>query len=417
MTPDPVPTQGDSSAISQLERRPEVTVADPTKGGQAVTDKLDDEATDLGHHFRWLHTGTAIYDTMVTAIDAARRSVDVEFYTIAAGTSAERLGEALQQAARRGLTVRVLIDAFGSSSLPAEWSERLIAAGADVRRFNPRPLLRWSFRDHRKLVVCDDQVAFVGGFNVTPAFEGDGIHRGWRDLGLRIEGPVALDLAQGFSVLFAAAGLERRQLRPLFRYLRRQTVSVNSADAIVGGPGGPQGPLKRILRADLTAARRVDVAAAYFLPSRHIRRLLQRAARRGPVRILLSAESDVPVARLASQHVYSWLLRSGVAIWEYQPQVMHTKAFVIDDVVYVGSANLDTRSLQLNFELLVRLPSPVLAAQLRSRIDRDCQLAQQVPADWPRHRTLLQRWLQSWSHFLLAKVDPFVARSQFRHLR
>jgi cardiolipin synthase A/B len=106
-----------------------------------------------------------------------------------------------------------------------------------------------------------------------------------------------------------------------------------------------------------------------------------------------------------------------VELWEYTPQVMHAKALVVDETVYVGSANLDTRSLQLNFELLVRLPSPVLAAQIRARIDHDCALARQVPADWHRQRTLLQRWLQRWSYFLLAKVDPFVARSQFRHLR
>jgi cardiolipin synthase len=123
------------------------------------------------------------------------------------------------------------------------------------------------------------------------------------------------------------------------------------------------------------------------------------------------------VARLASQHLYPKLLRSGVALWEYEPQVMHAKALVVDDVVYIGSANFDTRSLHLNFELVVRLPSPVLAAQLRARIDHDCALARQVPVDWPQHRTLLQRLLQRWSHFLLARVDPFVARSQFRHLR
>jgi cardiolipin synthase len=96
---------------------------------------------------------------------------------------------------------------------------------------------------------------------------------------------------------------------------------------------------------------------------------------------------------------------------------MHAKVFVVDDVVYVGSANLDTRSLQLNFELMLRLPSAILATQLRVRIDHDCTLAQQVPIDWPQHRTLLQRVLQSWSHFLLARVDPFVARGKFRHLR
>ena len=380
-------------------------------------DALAGEAIDLGHRFRWLHTGTAAYDAMIAMIDGARRTVDVEFYTVAPGTAADRLGAALQGAGARGLRVRILIDALGSSSLPAEWAERLRAAGAEVRRFNPRPLLRWSFRDHRKLIVCDDELALVGGFNIAPAFEGDGISRGWRDLAVLIEGPVAQDLARGFSVLFAAANLERAQWRPLARFLRRQTLDRDAAAAIVGGPGGPQSLLKKALRADLMGATRVDVAAGYFLPSRRIRRLLRQATRRGSVRVLLSGSSDVPVSRLASQYLYAGLLRSGVALWEYQPQVMHAKVLVLDDVVYVGSANLDTRSLQLNFELLVRLPSALLASQLRARIDHDCTLAQQVPVDWPRRRTLFQRLLQSWSYFLLARVDPFVARRHFRHLR
>ena len=386
-------------------------------GGPAGTDVLDEGTVDLGHRFRWLHTGTDAYAAMIGMIEDAQRTVDVEFYTVAPGAPADRLGEALQRAAARGLRVRVLIDAFGSSALPAAWDGRLRMKGADVRRFNPRPLLRWSFRDHRKLVVCDEQVVLVGGFNVTPAFEGDGIHRGWRDLGVLIEGPLAQDVARGFSALFAAANLERATVRPLARLLRQQPVHMDSATAIMGGPGGPQALLKRILRADLNSAQRVDVAAAYFLPTRRMRRLLRRAARRGPVRILLSENSDVQVARLASQNLYRGLLRSGVALWEYQPQVMHAKALVVDDVVYVGSANLDTRSLHLNFELLVRLPSPVLAAQIRARIDHDCALARRVPVDWPQHRTPLQRLLQSWSYFLLTRVDPFVARRQFRHLR
>jgi cardiolipin synthase len=174
--------------------------------------------------------------------------------------------------------------------------------------------------------------------------------------------------------------------------------------------------MRRILHADLRRAQRVDAIAAYFAPSRKIRRLLRRVARRGHVRILLAGKSDVPVARWASQWLYPAMLRNGVSLWEYQPQILHAKVLVVDDVVYVGSANLDTRSLQLNFELLVRLPSATLAAQVRQRIDYDCALAKAVPSDWLRRRTLLQRLVQSWSYFLMTKLDPFLARKEFRHL-
>lgn len=392
-------------------------VPESTNTPPVASDALPEEAADLGHRFRWLHTGTAAYETMVAMVDGANGAVDVEFYTVTPSGPAGRLQAALLRALARGVRVRVLLDAFGSSALPAAWDERLRVAGADVRRFNPRPLLRWSFRDHRKLIVCDERVALIGGFNVTAEFEGDGIQQGWRDLGVLIEGPVAKDLAAGFASVFAAASLGRKTVRPLARFLRNQSVGLEGAAAIVGGPSGPRALLNRILRADLKAASRVDIAAAYFLPTRRMRRLLRQSARRGYVRLLLSVNSDVPVARLASQHIYRAMLRNGVELREYEPQVMHTKALVVDDVVYVGSANLDTRSLQLNFELLVRLPSPLLAAQLRARIDHDCAMARRVPPDWPEHRTFLQRLLQRWSYFLVARVDPFLARSQFRHLR
>lgn len=383
----------------------------------AVTEPLPQTAHDLGHAFRWLHTGTDAYDEIVSMIDGARQSVGVEFYTIEPGAAAEQIRAALLRARSRGLSVRVLIDAFGSSALPYAWAQPLEAAGAEVRRFNPRPLLRLSFRDHRKLVVCDASVALIGGFNVTEAFVGDGVERGWRDLGLSIEGPLAVDLERGFDALWASSGLDRKSVRPLARFLRSQRVQPDAATAIVGAPGAADRLLKRSLQADLRSAARVDIAAAYFLPSRSLRRGLRQVARRGSVRVLLSLNSDVPVARRASEHMYRGLLRDGVALCEYQPQVMHAKALVVDDVVYVGSANLDTRSLQLNFELMVRLPSPLLAAQVRARIDHDCTLAARVPEDWARHRTWWQRLTQRWAHFLLARVDPFVARTQFRHLR
>lgn len=377
---------------------------------------LPDSASDLGHRFDWLHTGTAAFSAMIALIDAATQSVDVEFYTIARSAVADRLGEALRRAAIRQLRVRVLMDAFGSNGLPAGWSAHLQAAGVQVRFFNPRPLLRWSFRNHRKLVVCDELRALVGGFNVAAEYEGDGIKRGWRDFGVVIEGPVAADLVRGFDALFLAADLKHAQLPPLARFLRKQRVALDAPAALVGGPGSSRALMRQTLHADLKNARRVDAMAAYFVPSRKIRSLLRQVSRRGHVRILLAAKSDVPLSRWASQWLYPPLLRNGAAVWEYQPQILHAKVLVIDDVVYVGSANLDTRSLQLNFELLVRLPSARLAAQVRARIDFDCGLSSRVPTDWPQRRTLVQRLLHSWSYFLVTKIDPFLARKEFRHL-
>jgi len=385
-------------------------------GAGPLPQDLPESCNELGHAFRWIHTGTAAFDAIVAMIDAATLSVDFEFYTVAASSAAERVGAALTRAARRRLRVRVLIDSFGSSSLPATWVARLRGEGAEVRRFNPRPLLRLSFRNHRKLVVCDDRTAFLGGFNVAREYEGDGISKGWRDFGVVIDGPVAADLALGFHEMFRASNLMRAQLPALARYLRRQPACSDAPAALTGGPGSSRALMRQTLHADLKNAQRVDAIAAYFAPSRRIRRLLRNVARRGQVRILLGGKSDVPVSRWACQWLYPGMLRDGVSLWEYQPQILHAKVLVVDDVVYIGSANLDTRSLQLNFELLVRLPSAVLAAQVRRRVDIDCGMSKAVPADWARRRSLWQRLIHSWSYFLLTKLDPFLARKEFRHL-
>ena len=375
-----------------------------------------DAIEDLGHRFEWLHAGTMAYASMLRLIDAARLSVEFEFYTVKGGIAADSLGAALQRAAKRGVRVRVLLDAFGSDELPAAWLSALQTNGVQVRLFNPGRLLRWSFRDHRKLLVCDDERAVVGGFNVAPEYEGDGIERGWRDLAVVIDGPVASQLREGFDTLFRAASLHQDAWKRLAYFLRHQSLQRDTVAALVGGPGCPRALLRQSLHAELRTARRVDVIAAYFVPSRRIRRLLQQVARHGSVRVLLAGRSDVAIARLASQWSYPRLLRSGVQLWEFQPQVLHAKALVVDDVVFVGSANLDTRSLQLNFELLVRIPSASLAGELRARIDADCARSHLVPKDWVKKRTVLQRFLHGCAHFVLTKVDPYVAQAKFRHL-
>ncbi len=384
--------------------------------GEASDLRLPQGCTALGHEFRWLHTGAAAFEAMVQMIDAAHRTVEVEFYTVSASEAATRLGAALMRAAARGLTVRVLVDAFGSSWLPPEWNDGLRAAGAELRSFNPRRLLRWSFRNHRKLVVCDDRAAIVGGFNVASEYDGDGIERGWRDFGVRIDGPVAMQLRRGFDALFGAAALRRREVPALARFLRKQRLDREAPCALIGGPGSSRALMRQTLHADLRAARRVDVVAAYFVPSHRIRRLLARVNRRGTVRVLLAGHSDVPVSRWASQSLYPGLLRSGTRLFEYQPQILHAKLLVVDEVVYVGSANLDTRSLQLNFELLVRLPSAVLAEQVRARIDVDCGLSRPVPSDWSSHCSVLDRLMHGAAYFLLTRIDPYLARNEFRHL-
>ena len=135
---------------------------------------------------------------------------------------------------------------------------------------------------------------------------------------------------------------------------------------ILSGPGRGFSRLKRALKADLKNAGQVQIMAAYFLPTHRLRVFLMRLAKRGvKVQLMLPGKSDVMLSQWASQRLYARLLNAGVEIYEYQPQVLHGKMIIIDDAVYVGSANLDTRSLHINYELSLRLENPSLAEAAR----------------------------------------------------
>lgn len=362
--------------------------------------------------------GTAAYARMCELIDGARASVELETYIYRADVVGDLFRDRLVQAARRGVQVRVLVDAFGSGDLPDDYFDGLLAAGGEVRRFNPKRLLRLSFRNHRKLLRCDGR-AIVGGLNIAAEYEGDGIERGWQDLAVEVSGPVVTTLATSFEHMWQLAPFRRRNLRAFWssRFLRRLRPT-GGTELLLSGPGCPSHVLRGRLARDIRESRRCLAWAAYFLPSRRIRRALRAAARGGDVRIMLAAQSDVPMARWASERHFSALLRSHARLYEYLPQILHAKAVVADDIVYMGSANLDVRSLRINFELLLRIPSPALAVRLRAQFQEDVGRAQEVELQsWRRTRTWWQGARSYLAYVVLARLDPYIATRRLQSLR
>ena len=366
----------------------------------------------------WLSTGAEFFDAMVAAVDGAQRSVCLETYIYAAGQPGERVRDALVAAQRRGVRVRVLIDALGSYWLPAEFWASLRSAGGEVRRFNPIALNRLGFRNHCKLLTCDDRVALVGGCNVAPEYGGDGVTHGWHDLGLRIEGPLAARLSVAFDEMFSRAEFRHKRFIRWRRFRGRHPAADPEEQVLLSGPGHGRNPIQRALKRDLAEARSVQLMVAYFLPPWRLRRHLVRLARRGGrVDLILPGKSDVTVALLAARSLYRRLLKGGVEIHEYQPQILHAKLFIIDDVVFVGSANLDLRSLAINYELMVRFRSAELAAQARELFRDSLGRCRPVSLEeWRRGSSLWRRIQQRVAYFLLVRVDPYLARRQWRAL-
>ena len=190
--------------------------------------------------FQWLPTGGEALAEMLAAIAAAQRSVRLEMYIFDPSPVADHFRDALADACRRGATVQVLVDAFGSMSLPDGYWETLRAAGGQVRRFNPNGLKRFGIRDHRKILVCDDDLAIIGGANIAAEYHGDGVASGWRDLGLKIRGPLAAELAAASDEMFARADVRHKPFSRLRKSARQKTRSICRRQDSPHRPGAEQ---------------------------------------------------------------------------------------------------------------------------------------------------------------------------------
>lgn len=369
--------------------------------------------------FEWLTTGDVTYAAGQAAIRAAQRSIRLEVYVFADSPLGRGVLQSLMEACQRGVEVRVLVDAIGSLGLPDSFWTPLRHVGGEVRWFNPLSLERFAVRDHRKLLACDGEVALIGGFNIAPEYEGDGVSRGWKDVALKIRGEAAGRLAAAFDVQFGRASYRHARLLRFRKFEANRAVSEKGWSLLFSGPGRGRNPLLRALLRDLAHASDVRIMVAYFLPTLRLRRALTRVARRGGcVRLILPGRSDVALSRFAAQSLYRRLLRAGVEIFEYQPQVLHAKLFIVDDAVYVGSSNLDPRSLRINYELMARITAPEVVAEAREFFDQALQHATVIDRmQWAASRTWWHRLRQRWAHFLLARVDPLIASRQYRRLQ
>jgi cardiolipin synthase len=390
----------------------------PAEAGETHVGIISDSKPAV---MRWLCEGQEIFPAMLEAIAAARKSIRLETYIYADGKVGRQFLGALTAAAARGVQVQVLIDAIGSWLLPEDFFHPLIAQGGEARRFNPIHPLRFGVRDHRKLLICDETTTFIGGFNLADEYDGDGVTRGWCDLGIQIKSrELGARLGGSFAELFALSGFRQTSWLQ-FRAFRRRRRSNKRAlgRLLLAAPGRGASPIQAALYRDFRQARTVQIVSPYFLPTHRLRRDLMRVARRGGrVQLILAAKTDVPISQLAARSLYHRLLKAGVEIYEYQPQILHTKLICADDVVYIGSSNFDIRSLNLNYELMLRLGHKSVSAQAQAIFQRLLGQSRKIELyPWLKTQTLWQRWKNHWAHFLLTRIDPFVALQQFRTLR
>jgi cardiolipin synthase len=382
----------------------------------ALSNEANEAISARGYQF--LGTVDEAFEAMLAAVEAASSSIRLEVYIFRVSPIGETVREALLRARQRGVRVQVLVDALGSITLPERFWDSLIAAGGQFRWFNPIKFKRLGFRDHRKVLILDERSAFIGGFNVAPEYQGDGITKGWHDVGLRVPEPVARELAASFDLMFGLADYRHRRLARYRRAVLARISQTEAGQLLTNAPGRGPHVIKSALLRDIHASASIDIISGYFLPPRQLRRGMILAARRGRrVRLILAGKSDVRLSQFASRHLYASLLRGSVQIFEYQPQILHTKLFLFDDVVYAGSANMDKRSLLVNYELLVRVQDPELASQTRAFFERTLEHCIRIDrAQWRASRGLWSRFREQWAYFVLSKLDPYLTQLQLKVL-
>jgi cardiolipin synthase len=304
------------------------------------------------NRFTLLVDAQHFFPAMLTAIDSAVHFILFEQYLVKSGEVLDQFIDRLLQAKARGVQIYVLLDDYGSSEVSRSDYQRLTQAGIEVVYYNPlswRSLYRSLRRDHRKLLVVDNRIAFVGGAGISDTYaEGDRQRMNWHDVMLQIEGENVEDWIQSFMYVWE-------------RSTERMPVIADYSRAIIGQQTGRVHLSRGLLRNDIVrsviahiykSSHRVWLTTPYFVTNHKLRRALRRAAHnRVDVRLLLPGPiSDHPWISHAGRRYYHKLLQSGVKIFEYQPRFVHAKVVLCDDWVSIGSSNLDRWNQRWNLD-------------------------------------------------------------------
>ncbi|ANY18574.1 Major cardiolipin synthase ClsA [Tsuneonella dongtanensis] len=349
-------------------------------------------------------------EALLGLIESARQSIRMCFYIFAEDASGTAVRDALTAAARRGVAVDLLLDGFGADAREAFFAP-MKEAGGSFSCFSAKWSQRYLIRNHQKIVVVDDRVAMIGGFNVEDSYFESPDEQGWMDLGVVIEGSIVGDLSRWYDQLDAWTHHPRPSWRAVRRMVREWDPGKGPAQVLIGGPTRGLSSWARCVRADLTGARRVDMIMAYFSPSWRSLRAIATVARRDGARLVMAGKSDNGATIGATRALYTYLLKRRTKIWEFMATKLHTKLIVIDDKCYIGSANFDMRSLYLNLEVMLRIEDAGLAERLREFIDRHIPASVHVTPSVHKKRANPLNWLRwkaSW--FLVAVVDYTVSR-------
>lgn len=342
---------------------------------------------------------------MLNAIQQARESICFEIYLIKSSIVTSQFIDALVLAASHGINIQMLFDDFGSRGLKSADRIRLVRNNISVRYYNPVKWSAWSknmIRDHRKLLLVDGKVAFVGGAGLSEEFApGDSSQKSWRETIIRITGPVTADWQALFNQQWqqCVGGSEQIAVPSIVQTGIKSGIEPGLSGRVTISQGiGRQETKRAFIHSIRKAQKHVWLATAYFVPSWRLRRVLRHAARRQvDVRLLLPGTvTDHPAVRYVSHRFYSRLLRAGVRIYELSNRMQHQKVAVCDHWVSIGSSNFDRWNLRWNLEANQEVNDEDFSSQVTEMFRQDFENSREIQRELWQQRAWYHHWLESW---------------------
>ncbi|GMT49982.1 MAG: cardiolipin synthase B [bacterium] len=353
-----------------------------------------------GNNITLLGDGYDCFNEFYKAIEKAKYSINLETYIFNSDETGWYIANALSKKAKVGLEVNVIYDALGCLSTSPEMFNTMKEAGVELIEYHPfmpwRKYWNVSFRDHRKILTVDGQIAFIGGMNIGDEYSGSQNGETWRDTQIKVEGPAVRDIQFFFLenwYRYGGAILDNQKHFPNIEEAGKNIVMV-----LCSRSRKKVKPIRQsYIEAIRFAKQKIYISNAYFIPDARIYREFIKAAKRGvDVRFIVPGKSDVSIVKYAGQYLYKKYLKNNIRLYEYNKTILHSKTGVIDEIwSTVGSSNLDRRSFNKNLEVNAVILNQDFGSQMEQMFFDDLKHSTEVHLDNWQKRPLLT-YLLEW---------------------
>lgn len=347
---------------------------------------------------------TDLYDNIIADLKGAKHHIHMEYYIFLADKIGQRIMDVLKEKAQEGVIVRVIIDDVGSWQLKKKKILELQEAGIEIKSFLevglPYINSRVNYRNHRKIIVVDGLIGYTGGFNIADRYV-EGLSWGcWRDTHIRLEGSAVLGLQKNFLTDWFF--VKRELIQDALYYPAQEKKGNCLTQIVISGPDMAWESIMQIFaKAFMEAKKRIYVESPYFLPPESLITALQTAALSGiDVRLILPKKSDAKITLYSTFSYIDQMLKAGIKVYMYDPGFIHSKIVITDDISFIGSANMDFRSFEQNFELNAIMYDTEVAQQMTDIFMDDVNHSVEITKETWTTRSLTQKVKESFSRLL-----------------